>query len=224
MGLADNTWDKFLAEEQKKIYFLKLKDFIIREYQNKNIYPPLDKIFTAFSLTPPEKIKAVIVGQDPYHQPNQAHGLAFSVGKDVKIPPSLRNIFKELNSDLGTPMPKNGNLSLWAEQGVFLINSVLTVEEGKPESHCRKGWETFTDAAISYINNLPQPVVYILWGKNAQAKERLINNKNHLVLKAPHPSPLSATRGFFGSKPFSTANNFLINNGAVPIDWDLNKE
>ncbi|NLJ17085.1 MAG: uracil-DNA glycosylase [Clostridiales bacterium] len=224
MGLADNTWDKFLAEEQKKIYFLKLKDFIIREYQNKNIYPPLDKIFTAFSLTPPEKIKAVIVGQDPYHQPNQAHGLAFSVGKDVKIPPSLRNIFKELNSDLGTPMPKNGNLSLWAEQGVFLINSVLTVEEGKPESHCRKGWETFTDAAISYINNLPQPVVYILWGKNAQAKERLINNKNHLVLKAPHPSPLSATRGFFGSNPFSTANNFLINNGAVPIDWDLNKE
>ncbi len=224
MGLADNTWDKFLAEEQKKIYFLKLKDFIIREYQNKNIYPPLDKIFTAFSLTPPEKIKAVIVGQDPYHQPNQAHGLAFSVGKDVKIPPSLRNIFKELNSDLGIPMPKNGNLSLWAEQGVFLINSVLTVEEGKPESHCRKGWETFTDAAISYINNLPQPVVYILWGKNAQAKERLINNKNHLVLKAPHPSPLSATRGFFGSNPFSTANNFLINNGAVPIDWDLNKE
>lgn len=224
MGLADNTWDKFLAEEQKKIYFLKLKDFIIREYQNKNIYPPLDKIFTAFSLTPPEKIKAVIVGQDPYHQPNQAHGLAFSVGKDVKIPPSLRNIFKELNSDLGIPMPKNGNLSLWAEQGVFLINSVLTVEEGKPESHCRKGWETFTDAAISYINNLPQPVVYILWGKNAQAKERLINNKNHLVLKAPHPSPLSATRGFFGSNPFSTANNFLKNKGAVPIDWDLNKE
>ena len=224
MGLADNTWDKFLAEEQKKIYFLKLKDFIIREYQNKNIYPPLDKIFTAFSLTPPEKIKAVIVGQDPYHQPKQAHVLAFSVGKDVKIPPSLRNIFKELNSDLGIPMPKNGNLSLWAEQGVFLINSVLTVEEGKPESHCRKGWETFTDAAISYINNLPQPVVYILWGKNAQAKERLINNKNHLVLKAPHPSPLSATRGFFGSKPFSTANNFLINSGAVPIDWDLNKE
>lgn len=221
MGIAGNSWDTFLENEQEKSYFLQLKSFIMDEYSKKAIFPPMDMVFNAFTLTPLENIKVVIVGQDPYHQPFQAHGLAFSVPEGVRVPPSLRNIFKEIKSDLGHEIPKSGNLISWAKQGVFMINSVLSVEHGKPESHSRKGWETFTNSAISYINRLNQPIAYLLWGKSAKSKEVLINNPNHLVLQASHPSPLSATRGFFGCKHFSKVNEFLVQNNTEPIDWNL---
>lgn len=221
MGITGNSWDVFFDKEHSKSYFKQLKSYILEEYSKKTIYPPSDMLFNAFTLTPPENIKVVIVGQDPYHQPFQAHGLAFSVSEGVRVPPSLRNIFKEIKSDLGIEMPKGGNLISWAKQGVFMINAVLSVEHGKPESHSRKGWEVFTDAAISYINQLNQPIVYLLWGKSAKAKQSLIDNPNHLVLQSPHPSPLSSSRGFFGCKHFSKANAFLIQNNTSPIDWRL---
>ena len=221
MGITNNNWDDFLIAEFKKPYFLQLRDFTLSEYKYKDIFPPVDMIFNAFSLTPPDKIKVVIVGQDPYHKEGQAHGLAFSVPDGVKVPPSLRNIFKELNSDLGIEIPQNGSLVKWAKSGVFLINSVLTVEKSKPESHSRKGWETFTDEVISYINKQSQPIVYLLWGKNAQAKEKLVTNPKHLVLTSHHPSPLSANKGFFGCKHFSKANEFLKENNVQPVDWNL---
>lgn len=221
MGIAGNSWDTFFDKEQEKSYFLQLKSFIMDEYSKKAIFPPIDMIFNAFTLTPLENIKVVIVGQDPYHQPLQAHGLAFSVPEGVRVPPSLRNIFKEIKSDLGHEIPKSGNLISWAKQGVFMINSVLSVEHGKPESHSRKGWETLTNSSISHINQLNQPIVYLLWGKSAKSKEVLVDNPNHLVLQASHPSPLSATRGFFGCKHFSMVNEFLVQNNTEPIDWNL---
>ena len=221
INLIGNKWDEILKDEFKSEYFIKLNNFLNEEYKNKIIYPEKDNIYNALKFTPPDKIKAVILGQDPYINPGEAHGLAFSVNHGVKIPPSLKNIFKELNADIGMNIPKNGCLVSWAEQGVLLLNSVLTVEAGKSNSHTKKGWEKFTDYIIKYLGEKENPIVFILWGKNAQSKEELIKNyNNHLILKAPHPSPLSASTGFFGCRHFSQTNKFLADNNLKTIDWD----
>ena len=183
------------------------------------VYPPKDQIFTAFKLTPPERVKAVILGQDPYHEPGQAHGLSFSVQKGVDIPPSLKNIYKELQDDLGITPPGHGYLVRWAEQGVLMLNTILTVRAHEAMSHADKGWQTFTDAVMEKLDEMDRAMVFILWGKPAQKKEKLITNPKHLVLKSAHPSPLSSYRGFFGSRPFSATNEFLQKNGIAPIDW-----
>lgn len=216
-----NEWTPFLKEEFEKEYFKKCNEFIKREYETKTIYPNKDSLFTAFEITDYSQVKVVLLGQDPYHQPNQAHGLCFSVQKDQKIPPSLLNMYKELQNDYGYPIATHGNLISWAKQGVFLLNTILTVEESKPLSHYRIGWETFTDHVISKLNERKEPIVFLLWGKNARDKKTLITNKQHLILEAPHPSPLSAHRGFFGSKPYSKANEFLRKNQQTEINWKI---
>lgn len=221
MAMISNDWLTELSPEFHKPYYAKLFQFVKEEYNTKQIFPPADDIFNAFHLTPLSKVKVVILGQDPYHNVGQAHGLCFSVRPDVEIPPSLVNIYKELHDDLGCKIPNNGYLVKWAEQGVLMLNTVLTVQAHMANSHRGKGWEEFTDAAIAALNKQDRPIVFILWGRPAQTKERMLNNPNHLILKAPHPSPLSAYNGFFGSRPFSQTNRFLKEHGVEPIDWQI---
>lgn len=215
------SWKEVLKDEFTKEYFVELKRFLIEEKQNYTIYPKGSDMFNAFSYTPFDNVKVVIIGQDPYHGANQAHGLAFSVLDGVAFPPSLRNIFQELNSDIGCPTPKSGNLSSWAKQGVFLINTVLSVREGQAHSHAKHGWEIFTDSIIKKISDKKQNVVFILWGSPAIAKSKLIDSSKHHIITSPHPSPLSSYRGFFGSKPFSKTNEFLASRGIEKIKWCL---
>lgn len=219
--MIGNNWDALLEEEFKKEYFIKINEFIDEEYATKTIYPPYDEIYNAFKLTPPEKVKVVILGQDPYHEEGQAHGLAFSTPEGRPIPRSLKNIFKEIADEYDYPIPDSGCLEFWAKQGVFLLNTVLTVEKGNANSHSKCGWQTFTNNVIKILNAQNQPIVYLLWGKQAEKKKELISNPNHLVLITSHPSPFSARRGFFGSKHFKLANEFLKNNGLDEIDWKL---
>lgn len=215
------TWNDIIEQEKQKPYFNTLKTFVDKEYETKTCYPEKVNVFNALKLTSPDKVKVVLLGQDPYHQPNQAHGLAFSV-LCKKLPPSLQNIYKEIESDLGIKMPTdNGNLTCWAEQGVLLLNTSLTVRQSEPNSHSKMGWKSFTDSIIKYLGQQDRPIVFILWGKNAQDKEKLISNKNHLILKSAHPSPLSAYNGFFGCKHFSKTNEFLKQHGLTEIDWSV---
>ncbi len=214
-----NDWHHYIGEELEKDYFKKLSQFLMLEYERETIFPKKEDIFNAFHYTPYEETKVVILGQDPYHGPNQAHGFSFSVKPNVAIPPSLRNIFKELNADLDIPIPNHGFLVNWANQGVLLLNTVLTVRAHQANSHRGKGWEMFTDEVIKVLNERKQPIVFILWGKNAQDKKAMIDSRKHFILEAPHPSPLSAHRGFFGSKPFSKTNQFLQSIGKEPINW-----
>ena len=216
--MINKKWDILLQEEFKKKYFKDLGVFIKNEYKNKIIYPEYKNIFNALRYTDYDEVKVVILGQDPYHGQNEAHGLSFSVRKGVKTPPSLQNIFKELYNDLGIKK-QTTDLTSWAKQGVFLINSILTVVKDTPLSHKEKGWETFTDNLIKILNKREKPIVFILWGSYARTKKELITNKNHYIIESVHPSPLSASRGFFGSKPFSKTNNFLVTKGIKPIDW-----
>lgn len=217
--MIGNDWDILLQDEYQKEYFKKLLDFVKKEYQTKTIYPKQNEVFNAFRYTSFDNVKVVILGQDPYHGPNQAEGLSFSVSNEVLKPPSLQNIFKELESDLGISFPKSNSLKPWAKQGVLLLNAVLTVEEHKPTSHKDKGWETFTDDIIKILNNKQEPVVFILWGAYARNKKSLITNSRHLIIESAHPSPFSARNGFFGSKPFSRTNKFLRENNLKEIDW-----
>lgn len=221
MQILKNGWQDLLEDEFKKEYYLKLRDFLINEYKTKAIYPNMYDIFNALHYTDYKDVKVVILGQDPYHGPNQAHGLSFSVKPGVPVPPSLTNIYKELNSDIGCYIPNNGYLKKWADQGVMLLNTVLTVRAGEANSHKGIGWEHFTDKVISLLNDREEPIVFILWGKNAQSKVDIINNPKHYIIKSVHPSPLSVHRGFFGSKPFSKTNKFLISIGKKPIDWQI---
>ncbi len=213
-------WEEWLEEEWQKPYFKELSNFLHEEYAHKKIYPPKEKVFTAFKACSYEDIKVVILGQDPYHQTNQAHGLSFSVNKGIAIPPSLLNIYKELQDDLGLFIPNNGYLMPWAKQGVFLLNTVMSVQDSKPRSHANKGWEIFTDNVIKKINNKKEGIVFLLWGRDARSKANMIDN-HHLVLEAAHPSPLSAYNGFFGCKHFSKANKFLKDNRHEEIDWQI---
>ena len=219
--IIKNQWASILKEEFEKEYYLKLRSFLINEYNTKVIYPDKYDIFNALHFTDYKDVKAVILGQDPYHGPNQSHGLAFSVKPGVRIPPSLRNIYKELSTDLGLTIPNNGYLEKWARQGVLMLNTVLSVRAHQANSHKGRGWEEFTDAVIKAINKQDRPIVFILWGASARRKASMLNNPNHLILEAPHPSPLSAYRGFFASKPFSKTNMFLEENGTRPIDWKI---
>ena len=219
--MIGNDWDKYLKSEYDKEYFVNLKHFISNEYKTKIVYPKMSEIFNAFEKTPFENVKVVILGQDPYHGEKEAEGLSFSVKVGIQKPPSLINIFSELKDDLGIDPPNHGSLVSWAEQGVLLLNSTLTVLKDTPKSHSNKGWEIFTDEVIRIINNKNTPVVFILWGSDARSKKYLITNKKHLIIESAHPSPLSAYRGFFGSKPFSRTNNFLISNNIKPIDWKI---
>ncbi len=214
-------WLKTLKPEFAKPYYRELYSFVQNEYRTNVVYPPAEDIFNALHLTPLSDVKVLILGQDPYHNEHQAHGLCFSVMKDQEIPPSLVNIYTELKSDLGCYIPNNGYLVKWANQGVLLLNTVLTVRAHQANSHQGKGWEHFTDAIIKAVNEQDRPIVYMLWGRPAQTKIPMLNNPKHLVLTAPHPSPLSAYRGFFGCKHFSKANDFLVKNGATPIDWQI---
>ena len=216
-----NSWDEILKDEFKSEYYLRLREFLKREYASYKVYPNMYDIFNSLKYTDYHSVKAVIIGQDPYHGAGQAHGLCFSVKEGVPPPPSLQNIFKELQADLGYQPPKSGELTKWAENGVFMLNIVLTVREGQPNSHKGKGWEQLTDAIISKLNQRDKPIAFILWGANAKAKERLITNPIHGIFKAAHPSPLSAYNGFFGCRHFSAVNNFLTSRGIEPIDWRL---
>ena len=221
MGMITNDWVSVLGDEFRKPYYVDLYKFVKQEYDTTQVFPPADDIFNAFHLTPLSEVKVVILGQDPYHNVGQAHGLCFSVKPDVEIPPSLMNIYQELHDDLGCYIPNNGYLVKWAEQGVLMLNTVLTVRAHRANSHQGKGWEEFTDAAIRALNQQDRPIVFILWGRPAQMKKSMLNNPNHLILEAPHPSPLSAFRGFFGSRPFSQTNDFLKEHGLEPIDWQI---
>lgn len=221
MGMIENDWLAELEPEFRKPYYKTLYEFVKTEYSTTQVFPPADDIFNAFHLTPLSQVKVVILGQDPYHNTGQAHGLCFSVKPDVDIPPSLVNIYKELNSDLGCYIPNNGYLVKWAKQGVLLLNTVLTVRAHQANSHRGQGWEEFTDAAIKVLDHQDRPIVFILWGRPAQTKKRMLDNPHHLILEAPHPSPLSAHSGFFGSKPFSQTNRFLEEHGETPIDWQI---
>ncbi len=216
-----NDWDDILKEEFEKDYYKNLRQFLINEYKTQKVYPSMYEIFEALKHTSYKDTKVLILGQDPYHGENQAHGLSFSVKKGVKTPPSLLNIYKELNNDLGLYIPNNGYLMSWSEQGVLLLNTVLTVREGQPNSHKDKGWEIFTDKIISLLNEREEPVIFILWGNNARNKKCLINNNKHFILEAPHPSPLSASRGFFGCGHFSKVNNILKNLKKSQINWQI---
>ncbi|MBP3854598.1 MAG: uracil-DNA glycosylase [Ruminiclostridium sp.] len=216
-----NDWDELLKGEFDKPYYIQLREFLKAEYKGFTIYPDMYDIFNALKFTPYAKVKAVILGQDPYHEPGQAHGLAFSVRPGVEPPPSLKNIYKELNSDLGLPIPQSGDLTKWAAQGVLLLNTSLTVRQGQANSHKDKGWEVFTDRVISLLNEREKPVVFILWGRNAKSKVPLITNPQHLILTSAHPSPLSAHYGFFGCRHFSRCNEFLKSKGTEPIDWAI---
>ena len=219
--MIGNTWDSVLSEEFEKDYFLRIKSFIDEEYQTKTVYPPYEEIFNAFKLTPIDNVKVVILGQDPYHEAGQAHGLAFSTPDGRPIPRSLKNIFKEINAEYGYPIPESGCLESWAKQGVFLLNTVLTVEDGNANSHSKCGWQTFTDNVIRILNNQNQKIVFLLWGKQAEKKKELITNPNHLVLVTSHPSPFSARRGFLGCNHFKLANEYLARNNVDEIDWKL---
>lgn len=221
MQILKNDWKDLLCEEFKKDYYLKLRQSLINEYRSNTVYPDMYDIYNALHYTAYKDVKVVILGQDPYHGPKQAHGLSFSVQPGVPAPPSLINIFKELHNDLGCYIPNNGYLKKWADQGVLLLNASLTVRAGQANSHSTIGWEKFTDSVIVLLNEREDPVVFILWGKNAQSKQSLITNPRHAIIKSVHPSPLSAHAGFFGSKPFSKANQFLIAIGKVPIDWQI---
>lgn len=216
------TWAEVLNEEQSKPYFKAILDFLKEETRRGTVvYPPAEELFSAFNETPYEQLKVVILGQDPYHGPNQAHGLSFSVKPGVKPPPSLKNIFQELKNDLDIPIPHHGCLKKWANQGVLLLNTSLSVEENKPQSHAKIGWTQFTDTVMKKLNDYPQPLVFLLWGAHAKSKGAFITNTHHLVLTAAHPSPLSVYQGFYGCKHFSTTNEFLKNHGRKPIDWAL---
>ena len=221
MPPISNDWLEPLTPEFHKDYYKKLHHTIVQEYNTRQIFPAADDIFNAFHLTPFHDVKVVILGQDPYHNIGQAHGLCFSVKPEVEIPPSLVNIYKELQDDLGCYIPDNGYLVKWAKQGVLMLNTVLTVRAHQANSHRGIGWEEFTDAAIRELNKEDRPIVFILWGAPAQRKKAMLTNGKHLILEAPHPSPLSAYRGFFGSKPFSKTNDFLKRNGLEPIDWQI---
>ncbi len=222
MGMISNDWLPAVSEEFKKPYYRTLYSYVKEEYNKTTVYPPADDIFNAFHFTPLSKVKVLLLGQDPYHNVNQAHGLSFSVLPSQKdIPPSLQNIYQELHDDLGCFIPNNGYLKKWADQGVLLLNTVLTVRAHQANSHQGKGWEKFTDAVIQAVNAEDRPIVYFLWGKPAQSKMAMLDNPKHLILKAPHPSPLSAYRGFFGCKHFSQANTFLEEHGIEPIDWQI---
>lgn len=221
MGAIDNDWLEAIGDEFKKPYYADLYRFVKEEYTNYVIYPNADDIFNAFHFTPLKDVKVVILGQDPYHNVGQAHGLCFSVKPEVEIPPSLVNIYQELHDDLGCKIPNNGYLEKWARQGVLMLNTVLTVRAHQAGSHQGKGWEQFTDAVIEAVNAQDRPIVFILWGKPAKMKKKMLTNPNHLILEAPHPSPLSAYRGFFGSRPFSQTNEFLESHGLTAIDWQI---
>lgn len=221
MLVIQNEWSNYLNEEFNQTYYSKMIDFLEEEYRTFTIYPAKEDILNAFQYTPFSKVKVVILGQDPYHGKGQAHGLSFSVKPGIQVPRSLQNIFKELSSDIGCFIPNNGDLHKWSKEGVLLLNNVLTVREGVPNSHKGKGWENFTDKVISILNEREKPVIFILWGKNAQDKEILINNSKHYIIKSAHPSPFSASRGFFGSKPFSQANKYLVEIGDLEIDWQI---
>lgn len=221
MAMIQNDWLTAIGSEFRKPYYRELFEFVKTEYNTRQIFPPADDIFNAFHLTPLKDVKVVIIGQDPYHNDGQAHGLCFSVKPDVEIPPSLVNIYQELHEDLGCYIPNNGYLVKWAKQGVLMLNTVLTVRAHVANSHRGKGWEQFTDAAIEALNKEDRPIVFILWGRPAQMKKAMLHNPNHMILEAPHPSPLSAYRGFFGSRPFSKTNAFLQEHGVDPIDWQI---
>lgn len=221
MAILRNDWAPLLESEFQQPYYLQLREFLKREYATRTVFPDMYDIFNALHLTSYRETKVVILGQDPYHGAGQAHGLSFSVKPGVKHPPSLQNIFKELADDQGCPIPNHGYLVRWAEQGVLLLNTVLTVREGEPNSHKGMGWERFTDRVISLLNEREQPIVFILWGRHAQEKRSLITSSRHLIIESPHPSPFSANRGFFGSRPFSRANRFLEENGWGAIDWRI---
>lgn len=216
-----NDWNDYLTSEFEKDYYKKLRSFLISEYKSKVIYPNMYDIFNALHFTSYADTKVVILGQDPYHGPNQAHGLSFSVNTGIKTPPSLLNIYKELHSDLNCYIPNNGYLKKWTDQGVLLLNTVLTVRAGEANSHKNRGWEEFTTKVIKTLNEKDKPIVFILWGNNAISKENLITNTKHLIIKSVHPSPLSASRGFFGSKPFSKTNEFLLSTNQKAIDWQI---
>ncbi|WP_138160279.1 uracil-DNA glycosylase [Peptoniphilus catoniae] len=217
----NNDWDDLLKDEFKKPYYLNLRELLINEYKNFKIFPPAEDIFNAFKYTPYKDVKVLILGQDPYHNYSQAQGLSFSVRDGVKIPPSLMNIYKELHDDLKIEIPQSGSLVKWTGQGIMLLNTTLTVRAHFPMSHSKIGWEIFTDEVIKLLNEKPDPMVFILWGRHAQSKEKFITNDRHLIIKGPHPSPLSAHRGFFGSRPFSRANEFLKENNIEPPSWKL---
>lgn len=219
-----NDWDNLLKDEWSKPYYKNLRKFLIDEYKNYRVYPDMYDIFNALKYVDYNDVKVVILGQDPYHGRGQAHGFSFSVQRNVAIPPSLQNIYKELHDDLGCYIPDNGNLIKWAKQGVLLLNTVLTVREKTPNSHRGRGWEILTDRVIDLLNERENPMVFILWGSNAKSKEKLITNPNHLILKSVHPSPLSAYRGFFGSKVFSKTNEFLKKNNMNEIDWQIENQ
>lgn len=219
--MIGNDWDCVLEDEFKKDYFLKIRDFVAEEYRTKTVYPPKDEIFNAFKFTPLSNVKVVILGQDPYHEAGQAHGLAFSTPDGRPIPRSLKNIFKEISAEYDYPIPESGCLEKWAKQGVFLLNTVLTVENGNANSHSKCGWQTFTDNVIKILNRQTQPIVFLLWGKQAEKKKELITNPKHLVLITSHPSPFSARRGFLGCNHFRLANEYLNENEKEEIDWKL---
>lgn len=221
MEILKNDWKDLLEDEFKSSYYLNLRKFLISEYKSNIVYPNMYDIFNALHYTPYNKVKVVILGQDPYHGPNQAHGLSFSVKPGVPAPPSLVNIYKELHTDLNCYIPNNGYLKKWTDQGILLLNAVLTVRAGEANSHRNKGWENFTNKIIELVNSKTEPVVFILWGKNAQEKQALITNPIHHIIKSVHPSPLSASRGFFGSRPFSKTNEYLKADGIDPIDWQI---
>ena len=219
MVVIGNDWDEIIGEEFKKDYYIRLREFLKEEYVKHTVYPDMYSIFNALKLTPYKDVRVVILGQDPYHEPNQAHGLCFSVQDGTPLPPSLKNIYKELEADLGIPPSKSGDLTKWAKQGVLLLNTVLTVRRGEANSHKGKGWELLTDEIIRKLNDKTEPVVFILWGANARSKKSLITNPIHRIIESAHPSPLSAFNGFFGSRPFSRTNKFLILNRIPPINW-----
>ncbi|MCF6093633.1 uracil-DNA glycosylase [Microaerobacter geothermalis] len=221
MAILKNDWKPLLEEEFKQPYYLNLRQFLIEEYRTKTIYPDMHDIFNALHFTSYEGTKVVIIGQDPYHGPGQAHGLSFSVKPGIQPPPSLQNIFMELHDDLGCDIPNHGYLVKWAQQGVLMLNAVLTVRAGSPNSHKGKGWETFTNKVIETLNKRKTPAAFILWGKNAQEKMKLITSPHHYIIQSPHPSPFSAHRGFFGSRPFSRVNQFLKKIGEQEIDWQI---
>ncbi|MFA5006983.1 MAG: uracil-DNA glycosylase [Candidatus Izemoplasmatales bacterium] len=218
--MLDNDWGRLLEAEFAKPYFRELTERVKEEYRNGPCYPPIDRVFQAFRLTPYATVKCVILGQDPYHNPGEAMGLCFSVPAGIPVPPSLQNVFKELRDDLGVAIPAAGDLTRWAERGVLLLNTVMTVAKNRPLSHKGFGWETFTDRVIALLNSHPEPLAFLLWGANARSKKSLITDPRHLVLESPHPSPLSANYGFFGSRPFSKVNRFLESTGRGPVDFD----